>query len=231
LTRASLQASPGPSSGSGVTAAGRQAPDGVGLPADRTVALGDGRRVELAAARPDDLSAILELQRLAFETEAQLLGRWDIQPLRQTLAEIEAEFRRGTFLKAVAPDGRLVGSIRGFQEPDGVEVAKLMVRPDWRRLGLARRLALELEALFGPGRFRLFTASLSLGNLRLYEGLGYRAVREAPAEGAGVAFVFFEKIVATPGEAAEASGGGGGAAAARAGQDPNAAPGSGSAAR
>lgn len=51
--------------------------------------------MRIAEAEPSDLPAILELQYLAYQSEAELLGRWDIQPLRQSLAELAAESRLG----------------------------------------------------------------------------------------------------------------------------------------
>lgn len=48
-----------------------------------------------------DLTDILELQKIAYQREAKLLNNFNIQPLTQTLAEIEIEFNQGTFLTLI----------------------------------------------------------------------------------------------------------------------------------
>ena len=48
-----------------------------------------------------DLPEILALQKLAFQSEAEALNDWTIQPMTETLSEIHAEFNLGPILKAV----------------------------------------------------------------------------------------------------------------------------------
>ncbi len=63
-------------------------------------------------ATPDNATTILELQRLAYQSEASLYNDYNIAPLTQTLAEMLTDFGREIILKAVAGD-RIVGSVRG----------------------------------------------------------------------------------------------------------------------
>ena len=67
----------------------------------------------IVQAEEADLEAILELQRLAYQSEARLLNDFSIPPLMQTLEEMKEELRNGVFLKAVDAGGRIVGSVRG----------------------------------------------------------------------------------------------------------------------
>jgi ribosomal protein S18 acetylase RimI-like enzyme len=139
-----------------------------------------------------DAAEILALQKLAYQSEAELYGDDAIPPLTQTLAGLETEFADARVLKATA-DGRIVGSVRG-RVVDGVcHVGRLMVHPDLQGRGIGSRLLRRLEALFPAGsRFELFTGHRSAGNLRLYERLGYRETRRSAAH-PGLTLVFLDK--------------------------------------
>ncbi|MDR2883073.1 MAG: GNAT family N-acetyltransferase [Alistipes sp.] len=139
----------------------------------------DDSREKITVAGSEDAAEILGLQKRAFVTEAQAHGNWDIEPLRQTLDEVVADFGSHIFLKAMDSGGAIVGSVK-FRALDGhVWVGKLIVDPACRGRGLGRRLLAEVEALNpGAGRFQLRTAASSDHNIRLYESVGYRVVRE-----------------------------------------------------
>ena len=55
--------------------------------------------MEIKKAVYKDLSEILDLQKLAYLSEAQLLNNYSIQPLTQTLQELEGEFDGHIILK------------------------------------------------------------------------------------------------------------------------------------
>lgn len=148
-------------------------------------------------AEASDLAAILELQYLAYQSEAELLGSRDIPPLKQTLPELEAESRQGTILKAENDAGEIIGSIRGLGEGSTLFIGKLMVHPDWRRRGLGGNLLKAMENRVPSWRYELFTSSLSLGNLALYERLGYTPFKERDLN-KGLRLIYLEKIVPAP---------------------------------
>lgn len=154
--------------------------------------------MRIVEAESSDLPAILELQYLAYQSEAELLGNWDIPPLKQTLAEVEADARQGPILKAVNAEGEIIGSVRGRIEGRTLFIGKLMVHPGWRRRGLGGRLLRAIEAQAPGRRYELFTSSLSLGNLRLYEGLGYVRFKES-SPGANPGLIYLEKNSPAPG--------------------------------
>ena len=56
-------------------------------------------------AQKDDLNEILELQYLAYQSEAKLFGNMDIPPLKQTLEEVYDEFNKGVIVKAIDENG------------------------------------------------------------------------------------------------------------------------------
>lgn len=148
--------------------------------------------MEIVRATIDDAETILALQRLAYQCEAQLYDDYSLPPLTETLTALQAEFGRSVFLKAVDDDG-ICGSVRAHDRDGACFIGRLIVHPAWRRRGIATCLMQEIERCFADvDRYELFTGYKSHGNLRLYEGLGYRPVREEqPAQGPRL--VFLEK--------------------------------------
>lgn len=130
--------------------------------------------LRIGKAAYDDLPEILELQYLAYQSEAALFGGREIPPLKQTLDEVAAEYREGVILKLTDGDGRIIGSVRAKERGGTVFIGKLMVHPDHRRRGYGTRLLREAEAVFPNRRYELFTSTRSLDNIRLYQRIGYR---------------------------------------------------------
>lgn len=140
----------------------------------------------------EDLPEILKLQHLAYQSEAELCGNFDIPPLTQVLSEVEAEFEKGIFLKALEADGRLAGSVRAFSVNGVLHIGKLFVHPDLRGRGLGSRLLKTIEELCPHDIYELFTSSKSFGNIRLYERAGY-AVHKEEASAGGLSLVYLRK--------------------------------------
>ncbi len=59
----------------------------------------------------EDASEILTLQKLCYQSEAEIYNDYNIPPLIQALEEIESEFGVYFFRKAVEDD-RIIGSVR-----------------------------------------------------------------------------------------------------------------------
>lgn len=148
-------------------------------------------RIQRATAA--DAPAILALQKRAYESEARLYDDWTLPPLTQTLDSLRAEFSNSVVLGAFEGE-RLVGAVRARESNGTALVGRLIVEPDRQGLGLGTRLMKEIEAALPvTPRFELFTGSRSEANLRLYERLGYRRIREQVLSPA-VTLVFLEKI-------------------------------------
>lgn len=123
-------------------------------------------------AEQKDLQEILELQYLAYQSEAALFGNKDIPPLKETIEELTEEFNKGTILKLVE-DGKIIGSVRVYAKNGTAYIGKLMVHPDHRCKGYGTLLLNEIEKCFPDCRFELFTSTRSEDNIRLYQKLGY----------------------------------------------------------
>jgi ribosomal protein S18 acetylase RimI-like enzyme len=131
-------------------------------------------------ARLEDAATILELQKLAYRSEAMIYDDFSISPLTQTLENLQSEFNTKTILKAVA-DNRIVGSVRAYQKNRTCYVERLIVHPDFQRRGIGTKLLKRIEELFSTAnRFELFTGDKSESNIRLYSGLGYRIFKREP---------------------------------------------------
>ncbi|MCC8022374.1 MAG: GNAT family N-acetyltransferase [Clostridiales bacterium] len=148
----------------------------------------DGIQI-LPAVKPD-LEEILALQRAAYQSEAEIVGDPNIQPMVQSLESLREEYGQCTMLKAVA-DGRIIGSVRARVQSDGVHIGKLMVHPGWQNRGLGARLLAAAEALYPGRRYLLFTSGKSARNVYFYQKHGYRIVRSS--NDSPEAFVFLEK--------------------------------------
>lgn len=143
-------------------------------------------------AEKEDLRAILDLQYLAYQSEAKLYNDPDIPPLKQTLSEVEREFQRGIILKALDHRTSIIGSVRGYGKNGTAYIGKLMVHPEYQGQGIGSRLLSEIEKEFPQLRYELFTGSRSRGNIRLYERHGYRIFREEKISD-DLTFVYLEK--------------------------------------
>ena len=139
----------------------------------------------------DDLQEILELQYLAYQSEAALFGNKDIPPLKETIEELTEEFNKGTILKLVEDD-KIIGSVRAYAKNGTAYIGKLMVHPDHRCKGYGSLLLNEIEKCFPECRFELFTSTRSEDNIRLYQKLGYMIFdrKEITDE---LVFVYLEK--------------------------------------
>jgi len=58
---------------------------------------------------------MLDLQKLAYQSEAALNDGYTIPPLTQALSELETAFQRQVYLKATC-DGTIVGAVRGYEQ-------------------------------------------------------------------------------------------------------------------
>lgn len=142
-------------------------------------------------AEKNDLQEILQLQYLAYQSEAELFGNKDIPPLKQTLSEVIDEFNNGIVLKMVI-DNRIIGSVRAKEENGTVYIGKLMVHPDYRCKGYGSKLLSEIERCFPKKRYELFTSTRSVDNIRLYQKMEYTIFNRKVVNDELV-FVYMEK--------------------------------------
>jgi GNAT superfamily N-acetyltransferase len=148
--------------------------------------------ISIIKASRDDVSEILALQKIAYQSEAMQYDDWTIPPLTQTIFEMEAEFGIYVFLKTVVQE-RIVGSVRGSLNSGTCSIGRLIVHPDYQRKGIGTALMKSIEKAFiGAARFELFTGTKSIDNIRFYRRLGYEGFREEDLT-SEVRLLFMEK--------------------------------------
>lgn len=152
--------------------------------------------LEILAADKSDLKTILELQYLAYQSEADLFGTRDIPPLKQTLEEVTEEYSKGLILKLVDDQQAIIGSVRAYENDGTVYIGKLMVHPSERGKGYGSQLLRTIEEHFPGKRYELFTSTRSLDNIRLYKRSGYKVFAQKKITGE-LEFVYMEKTGST----------------------------------
>ena len=150
--------------------------------------------MNIKKAEKNDLQKILDLQYLAYQSEAKLFNDSNIPPLRQTLAEVESEYQKGVVLKAVDENNTIIGSVRAYYDNNTVYIGKLMVHPEKQGQGIGTQLLVAIENEYPQQRYELFTSSKSKKNIELYEKLGYKIFSEKQVTDE-LKFVYLEKMI------------------------------------
>jgi ech hydrogenase subunit C len=155
-------------------------------------------------ADKSDAPEILALQKIAYQSEAELYGDNSLPALQQTLEDLENDFERMPqreatvlgargaedsratdsdriiFLKAVV-NGKIIGSIRGYAMDGTAYLSRLNVHPYFRRRGIGRRLLDEIEHVFPQvNRFETKTGHQSKRNLYQLAKRGYKTFKTEP---------------------------------------------------
>jgi ribosomal protein S18 acetylase RimI-like enzyme len=135
--------------------------------------------MEVEKATISDAEEILSLQKLAYQSEAEIYNDFNIPPLVQTLEEIKKDFGIQFLLKAVM-DEKIIASVRAHTKEGTCYIGRLIVHPDFQNRGIGTKLMYEIEKIFSTcQRFELFTGARSERNLYLYQKLGYKIFKTA----------------------------------------------------
>ena len=151
-----------------------------------------------------DAPELLALQKVAYQSEAEIYGDDSLPALQQSLEDLQNDFdrqpgretlvlgARGTaedlkdqtdrvvFIKAVV-NGKIIGSIRGYAIDDTAYLSRMMVHPYFRRRGIGRRLLDEIEKAFPQvRRFESKTGHQSKRNLFQMAKRGYQVFKTEP---------------------------------------------------
>jgi ribosomal protein S18 acetylase RimI-like enzyme len=143
-------------------------------------------------AEVTDAAEILSLQKLAYISEAEIYHNYDIQPLKETVEEVQEAFKNHVFLKYVE-NGKILGSVKALEKDGTCYIGKLMVHPDCQNRGIGKQLMSEIERQFPHARFELFTGGNSTRNISFYEKLGYKGFKREKSPVEDTVFLFMEK--------------------------------------
>jgi ribosomal protein S18 acetylase RimI-like enzyme len=150
--------------------------------------------MEILRVKKEDLSKILELQKIAYISEAEIHNDYKIQPLTQTIEELEREYENNLILKLVDNKNEILGSIRAYEKNKRVYIGKLIVHPDFQNKGYGTKLLIAIETYYECKTFELFTSAKSKKNLYLYKKNGYKEIKREKSFG-DLVFIFLEKMI------------------------------------
>ena len=145
----------------------------------------------LEYANKKDAKELYDLQKLAFLSEAEMMGSSQIPALMESYEDFLSDFDSWTVLGVRSREGKLIGAVRYKKEGKKIEVGRLMVHPDWRNQGLASKMMKKVEQGADGDFFELFTCTKSYSNIRLYESLGYK--QEEVVDKGEISLVYMRK--------------------------------------
>ena len=150
-------------------------------------------KVTITRAGMKSLPRILEIQKLAFRQEAEDFDDYKMEPMQQTLEDLQAEYKTFTYLIALNEAGNIIGSTRGFIRSGTSYIGKTFVHPYYQGRGIGTRLIAELERINAAPRYEINASKRVPRNIILYEHLGYQQFKETIS--GNNAFVYLEKFV------------------------------------
>ncbi|WP_067724830.1 GNAT family N-acetyltransferase [Oceanobacillus damuensis] len=98
-------------------------------------------------ASKGDASEILAIQKLAYISEAELYNDYEIMPLKEDMETALNSFDKNIVLKYINDEGKIVGSVRAYEENGECHINKLMVHPDYQNQGIGRKLLEEIKRI------------------------------------------------------------------------------------
>jgi len=84
--------------------------------------------MEISLANIEDAAKILSLQKMAYQSEAEIYQNYSIPPLTQNIKEIKEEFDSYLFLKAIDKKN-IIGSVRAYSDGYSCFIERLIVHP------------------------------------------------------------------------------------------------------
>jgi ech hydrogenase subunit C len=134
----------------------------------------------IAPTLPEDAEEILNLQKLAYQSEAEFYGDYGLTPLSQTLDELTHDMQRQHVLKAVF-NQVIIGSVRGEMLGNTCRITRLIVHPNYRNFGIGRKLLSAMEGYYTQAKhFEVFTGHKSVWNILFFQKLGYHPTTTQP---------------------------------------------------
>ena len=130
---------------------------------------------QILPAEAGDLPDIISLIHAAFAEHRLLVPPSSAD--KETEVGLRAVLGHGTVFKAVAAG--LIGCVVAERRPGRLYLGRLAVAPAWRRRGVAQGLLAAVEGFARGAGVTLLELNVRLvlrGNIRLFEGAGFRIV-------------------------------------------------------
>ncbi|PUB13851.1 GNAT family N-acetyltransferase [Paenisporosarcina sp. OV554] len=132
---------------------------------------------------------ILEIQIPAYKVEAEIIGSYDIPPLKDTIDTLKqcGETFFGYYLNE-----ELCGAISIKVEDDEVDIHRLIVHPNYFRKGLAQKLLNFIVSKFEIETIKVATGSKNAPAVSFYKKNGFQNIKEVTVN-EQLSLTFFEK--------------------------------------
>ncbi|BCE01825.1 GNAT family N-acetyltransferase [Marinicellulosiphila megalodicopiae] len=147
-------------------------------------------KINICKANVQDAPIILEIQKQAYISEAELNNDFNIPPLTQTLEELIAEFDNKLILKIVKDD-QIIGSGQAQLHGSTCHIGRMAVKSEFKGQGIGSQLLSTLESSFiEADRVELFTGKQSKANLAMYARRGYEVFKQEKLGQTQVVFLY-----------------------------------------
>ncbi len=134
----------------------------------------------VVAVRPDDLPRVVEVWEASVRATHHFLTEDDIQFFKKLVPDALAQLEH---LDCVRDDE---GQVAGFIGVEGKEVASLFIHPDWRGLGIGRRLIEYAIKTLGTTDVEVNEQNEQA--VGFYERMGFEVVSRSELDGMGKPF-------------------------------------------
>ncbi len=152
--------------------------------------------MDFTKAQIQDADEILALQKLCYKEIAEYYGEPGMPPMIQSIESMREQIQTQTVLKCIK-EGRIAGSVRGYEKEGTCFIGRVIVHPDFRRQGIARQMMAAIENSFPDcRRFELFTGHKSTHLIGMYGKMGYKEYKKEMIT-PNVSHVLMEKQVKT----------------------------------
>jgi len=135
--------------------------------------------IKIEKAQLSNAAELLDLQKLAFRSEAEIHQDFRISPLIETLETYRSDFSNHHYFKATL-NNVIIASVRGrLTDENRLLIGRLIVHPDYQNQGIGKKLMGFIENEFREANeYELFTAERSSRNMTFYKRLGYEVVEK-----------------------------------------------------
>ncbi len=135
---------------------------------------------------------VLELQRKSYKIEAEIINFYHIPPLIETLEEL---IKCSESFYGYYSDNNLCGIISYKKVKQVIDIHRVAIDPKLFKKGIAQKLISYIEALDeSMEKAIVSTGEKNIPAIKLYEKLGYKAIRKIKAA-ENLYIVCFEKIL------------------------------------
>lgn len=147
---------------------------------------------KLLVADMKDIEELYQLQLLAFESEAEMIGSRKIPALQESKEAYRSDFMNWCVLKLINRSSKIIGAIRYREVNNKIEIGRVMIHPNYRKQGLAQYLLREIDQNYPNKNKELYTCAKSWINIALYQKMGYIPYQELAGDD-GLIYVYFHK--------------------------------------